>query len=93
MAEKANGSSGEKKTRKGAGKRVVFASQEGSETGFDVVGVFEGTGPQAKRAALRDNDELRGRVNAGGVKLASIPAASWEPKEPTPPDPDAFKGL
>lgn len=79
--------------RKGAGKRIVFASQESSETGFDVVGEFEGTGPQAKKAALRKDDELRARVNAGGVKLASIPASGWEPKEPTPPDPDNFKGL
>lgn len=90
MAEKA---AAKKPARKGAGKRIVFASQADSEAGFDVVGEFEGTGPQAKKAALRADDELRARVNAGGVKLASIPASSWEPKEPTPPDPDAFKGL
>ncbi len=92
-AEKGDESAKKRKARKDAGKRVVFASQDGSEAGYDVIGVYEGNGPQAKKAALRANEELRARVNAGGVKLAAVPAAGWDPKEPIPPDPEAFKGL
>lgn len=95
------GQSTTKKPRKksenpNAGKRAVFASQDGSETGYDLIGIFDGDSPKAaKKAALKANPELKKRVNEGGVSLAAPPAAGWEAtlKEVEPPDPEDFKGL
>ena len=82
----------EKQPNPNAGKRVVFASQE-EGSGYDAIGVYEGNEKEAKRAALRANPELNERVQRGGVSLAAPPAAGWNPKEVSPPDPEAYKGL
>lgn len=78
-----------------AGKRAVFVSQEGSENGFDLLGVYEGEAKDAKKAALRDHPEVKERVQKGGVSLAAPPAGGWLStlKEVQPPDPEDFKGL
>lgn len=96
MAEKQEGAKPRKKAENPhAGKRAVFVSHEGSENGFELLGIYEGEPKDAKRAALRDHPDVKERLNKGGVKLAAPPASGWVTtlKEVEPPDPEDYKGL
>lgn len=55
-------------------------SKDTSPVAFTTHSCHSGTGDNAKRAAIKSDKALAGRVEKGEAWLVAVPARSWQPK-------------